>query len=323
MKKRVCLFTASILAVSLVACSEIDPSKDNRVDGGIVEPNGEPNLVDPDAGGDGVPFRVATFNTRRLFDTVCHSGNCEEGDFELQPSDAEFAFKLDQVSDGIRALEADAVMLQEVENETALVGIYERLDDIYNIAIMGETGNAGSLDTAILARGEYVGTLGHQDTQLTRPDGSTTGFAREFLEVRIIFEGTRVNLFSAHFKSQRNDDPGRRIAEAEGARDIAIATSMASPGSLVVVGGDLNDTPDSQTMDVMTAGGFLDLVEGPDDDWWTYGFGDRRSALDHILNVPNEDIGVEVPISIYRDSSGGYASSDHSAVTADYTLPFN
>lgn len=308
----------------LASCTEGDPSSNSTANNSNSTPNNASttnantgtNQVTP-----GPIYRVASLNTRRFFDTVCDSNRCGDGDFEADPSEAEFNFKADQLAEGIRGLEADAVMLQEVESETALVGLYERLDDLYDIAIIGETGGAGSLDTAILARGNFLSTLGHRDVQLERPDGSTTGFAREFLEVRLEVEGTQIHLFSAHFKSQRNDDPGRRQAEAEGARDIAWVTGQENPDAVVIVAGDLNDTPDSEPLQALTAGNYLLLVQGPPDDWWTYSFGQTFRALDHILLVNNGNGKIDENLLIFRDSTGGYASSDHSAVAVDLELP--
>ncbi len=315
---------AMAVCVFAFACGEIDPSKPQTFDAG--QPDGgttSNNQTTPTNIVTAPKIRVATLNTRRFFDTSCDSGRCETGDFEDVFSEAELDFKAEQVAAGIREMNADAVMLQEIESEEALVALYEKVSDIYSIAILGEIGGSASLDTAILARGEYLGTISHISTQLTRPDGSTTGFARDFLEVRVRFNGVQVHLFSAHFKAKRNDDPGRRFAEAEGARDIAYTTAQDNPGSLVIIGGDLNDTPDSDPIQAMVAGGFLDLVDGPTEDWWTYGFGDSREALDHILIVSDDRFSPVEPIEIFRDSGGGFASSDHSAVAADIILPAN
>jgi predicted extracellular nuclease len=308
-----------VAAAVLTGCAETDPSADNRVDGGVVTPNNTSVNVQTSER----RFRVGTFNTRRFFDTICDSSRCENNDFEDQLSDAELAFKADQIAGGILEMNADAVMLQEVESEEALVALYERLADDYNIAIIGETGGTGSLDTAIVARGEFIGTVSHYDTQLTRPDGSSTGFARDFLELVIRFDGTPVHLFSAHFKSKRNDDPGRRFAEAEAARDIAWTTSQANPEALVLVAGDMNDTPDSDPIEAMTAGGFLNIVPGADGEWWTYNYGPTQEALDHIMLVRNERFRADGLLDFYRDGSGGFASSDHSAVAVDIVLPQN
>ena len=95
------------------------------------------------------------------------------------------------------------------------------------------------------------------DEVLTRPDGSTTTFSRELLEVHVTKAGRAIIFFAAHFRSKSNDDPGRRLAEAQATRRIVDAVAAANPRALVVLGGDLNDTPGSPPLDALTGNGGL------------------------------------------------------------------
>lgn len=284
----------------------------------------------PDLGPPGRTVKVATFNVRRLFDTVCDSGRCGPDDFEYLPSRTDFLRKVEDVARGVVALDADVVMLQEVETQAALeavVDLLRTLGEPYPVAVLGELGEAGSVDVAVLARGRLVRAVRHRDdADLRRPaDGSRTSFAREFLEVEVDFEGDRVVAFSTHFRSKINDDPGRRQAEARAARDIVRARAGAQRDALVVLGGDLNDTPDSPPLRDLTEGGHLVRVAAelaPDD--YTYDFNGQLDALDHLLVATEARGGAFVTgtAEVLRGRNGvGFAGSDHAAVRAAFFMP--
>ncbi|MFP4600308.1 MAG: hypothetical protein ACLFVJ_18785, partial [Persicimonas sp.] len=123
--------------------------------------------VDVDAGADVLPehrtLTVATYNVYLLFDTVCDSGECDSGDFEREPSEAEYQDRIEQVADAIRDLEADVVLLQEIEKEEVLLDLQEALDGAYPVAVQGELDweRPGSVDTAVLATGELIDSRGY------------------------------------------------------------------------------------------------------------------------------------------------------------------
>ena len=205
-------------------------------------------------------LRVATFNVRLLFDTSCDSGNCGAGDFEKAPSQAELDARADLIADAIRSLEADVVSVQEIETQTSMVALSSRLTDLYPTVLLGETGAPGSVDVAVLGAGAFLLARKHRYHPMVRPDGTSTYFAREFLEVHVELGGQRVIVFSAHFRSKANDDPGRRLAEAQAAREIVIASANEFPDAVVVLAGDLNDVPGSAPIEVLESGSELTRV---------------------------------------------------------------
>jgi len=267
--------------------------------------------------------RVATFNVQRFFDTQCDSNQCGGNSFEEVFSSAEFEEKADRVASAIRQMEADIVLLQEIETTDCLNALTSRLQDIYPSAVLGETGANASLDVAILGGGGVVLTRSHRDQEIARPDGGSTRFAREFLEVHLNFDGRRAIVFSAHFKSKNNDDPSRRLAEAIAARNIVISAATEFPGALVVMGGDLNDTPGSEPLNALEEGDLLARVAeelGTQD--WTYRFQGGTEALDHLY-VAQPAAGEHVPSStqVFRDGRGRWGGSDHAALGADFAWP--
>lgn len=314
-----------LVAFGLIGCGEEDPSKnkpDPMVDMSVPDAGrSDTSTAEPDVGPTGTPFRVGQFNTRRFFDTVCNSGNCSDAsDFEAQLSDAEFNFKAQTIAAAIDQMQVDAITLEEIETQTVLDGLKAKLQTSYTVAELGETGASGSLDVAVLAKGELLEVRKHRSLRLERPDGSTTSFARELLEVHTLQGDQRVVIFAAHFKAQRNDDPGRRFAEAKAAGQIMAATAAEFPDALVVLGGDLNDTPTSSPLTALVSAGDIALLTEPG--FWTYRFFQAEQHIDHLIYVRGGG-GVVQPDSLeyFDDGSGGFGGSDHRAVRATFLLP--
>ena len=299
-----------------------------------------PSAGDVDAGADGDPaatidsgtqrpgiIRVAQFNVRRFFNTVCDSGKCATGDFEDLPTQAEFDAKTDALAKGIALIDPDIISLEEVETQGCLDALNAKLTAMgkgFPIAHLGETGSAGSVDVAVLARGALTEIKTHRDTPLVEADGTMTTFTREFLEMRMTFGARSVIMFAAHFRSQVMDDPARRLAEAKGAQAIVAKTSTDLPDSLVILGGDLNDKPGSDPINALEAGGALLRVASdiPVDAQATYIFNGVKSALDHIfVGAPQKSRYIAKSSVVFQDDpKGGFSSSDHASLAADFSI---
>ncbi len=294
------------------------------------EPDSTPDATIADIGADAPPVeppdvQILTFNTARFFDDVCDSDRCGDGDFERAFSSGQLRYKAQLVAGGIAQAEPDVVCLQEVENQRALDVLIGQMADAgmdWPTAVIGETGFDASLDVAVLSRFEVLETYTHRDVPLERPGGGTTSFAREFLELHLDADGQRVVVFCAHFKSQNDDDPGRRLAEARAAHDIVLARASASPDALVVLCGDLNDEPGSDAIDAIEAGGQLVRVAaelGNGDD--THSFSGRQ-PIDHIFWASTAGGAYRTGTArVFRDGTGGFVESDHAALRAGFDLP--
>jgi endonuclease/exonuclease/phosphatase family metal-dependent hydrolase len=280
--------------------------------------------ADPDAPRpDPADIVVATYNVLRFFDANCDSGQCGSGDYEDAPTQSQFEYRADKLAAAILELDADIVILQEVENQNCIDALSARLGDQYPTAILGEMGQVASVDVAILSRHPSTKVRRHADVPLQRPSGGQTWFSREFLEVHLEVEGHRVITFAAHFKAKSDDDPERRLAEATRAREIIDAVTRNNTDTLVVLGGDLNDTPGSPPLDALEAGdGMLRVAAelAPED--WTYEYKNDRRPIDHIYAATAATGGAYIPGSarVFRSESGedGYAGSDHAAVRASF-----
>ncbi|MFZ5445601.1 MAG: endonuclease/exonuclease/phosphatase family protein [Myxococcota bacterium] len=292
---------------------------------------GPPPVEPRDAGSEGevdagtsLRVRLGTFNTHLFFDTVCQSGSCAPADFEAQPTQAEFDARAAQLAQAVTSLQTDVLALQEVENQVCLDALLSRLGDVMPHGALGELGFAASVDVAVLSKRPIDKVVKRRATEpLTRPDGSSTTFSRELLEVHTTAaDGTRLIVVAAHFRSKVNDDPGRRLAEAQASRRVLEAIALAEPDALVVLGGDLNDTPGSPPLEALTADGGLIRAAGdrPVADQATYIYFGQGQAIDHLLQAPTAG-GTLVPYSATTWKDGrGWGGSDHLALTADWNL---
>lgn len=312
-----------LLAVlALCSCGALVPADSGPTGGGEedgdVSTVGEPDLPKPAA----ADLVVATFNVHLFFDTTCDSGSCGSGDFESAPNQGQFDYRADEISEGIAGFDADVVLLQEVENQNCLDALHMRLGEGYPTAILGETGFSASVDVAVLSRFDTLEVRRHSDQPIPLPNGDQTWFSREFLEVHLDAEGHRLIVFAAHFKSKNDDDPARRLAEATRARAIVDASAAEFPDAVIVMGGDLNDTPGSPPLTALEGDDGLLRVAAelaPED--WTYTYHDVHSALDHLLQATAATGGQYVPGSalVFRgEGDDGWGGSDHAALRASF-----
>lgn len=279
-------------------------------------PRDAPEELQPDA----VPphFRVATFNVRRFFDTVCASTSCEPGAYEELPSQPVFEMRAAEIANAIRAVNPDLIALEEVESQACLDALLARVD---MHGVLGEIGTPASVDVAILSKTPIDLVVRHRDAEpLTLADGTVTSFSRELLEVHTQIGGGEVVLFAAHFKSKSDDDPARRLAEAQTSARIVTETAAALPSAVVMLAGDLNDTPSSPPLAALSS-----LVRLADDlapaSQATYYYNGSGQAIDHILLAPTQaSRRIAKSARTWRDARG-WGGSDHAALSAELTLP--
>lgn len=271
----------------------------------------------------GPEMRAATFNVRRFFDTVCESQVCEPGAYEEVASQGELESRAMQIADAIRALDADVIALQEIETQECLDALLARVSDTMPYGVLGETNEIASVDVAVLSKTPIDLVVGHRaDHPLRLPNGATTTFSRELLEVHVRVDSLDVVMFAAHFKAKSNDDPPRRLAEAQVASSIVNEVAARDSNALVILGGDLNDTPDSPPISAMTAAGLVRVADDvSEEEQATYIFNGRKQAIDHLLVAPSGAVRrISRSSRAWRGNNGGYGGSDHFALTSDFAL---
>jgi endonuclease/exonuclease/phosphatase (EEP) superfamily protein YafD len=268
----------------------------------------------------GPVVRLATWNVRLFFDDVCDLGICSEDGRERQPTTEQFQARAEQIADAVARVDADVIVLQEVETQACLDAVRQYLGEGYQVFEVGETRRAGSIDTAVIARTEAPARIvTHRQDSFVREDGETSQFLREFMEIHVTLEGSEVIMFAAHYRSQVNDDPAQRYAEATRSREILDDVAQRHPDALIVLGGDLNDIPGSRTLEILEEGDGLIRVASELEEDWTINSG-HLAAFDHLYLVPGRGDYLEGSVEIIRDLPSG-GGSDHAPLVANFTPP--
>lgn len=313
------------MSLSLLGCNPIDDPANAQLnpDVGAYTPDAEVasdlEPVQPPS----ASVRISTFNVRKFFDTRCDTRNCSGNSFEYEYPEGEFQAKAQQVANGIRLLDSDVVLLQELESSESMAALMMYLEqEDYPVQVLGETGSQASLDVAVVGQGIVLEQHSHYDRQLMRASGGTTTFSREFLELHIEIEGRRVIVFNAHFKAKTRDDPERRLAEAQAARDIVRQVAEEFPDALIVLGGDLNDTPGSRPIRALEeGGGMIRVAQELGNEAATYTYRGQAQAIDHLYLVETPSARyVNGTAEVVRSNQRGLAGSDHAGLVAEFVF---
>ncbi len=304
-------FSLALLCGCGCACTHQDP---------------EPPVV-PGQTGDGSldprRVRIATWNVHNLFDTVCDSsGGCGGTNYEPAVTQAYYQSKVSSVMKGIWTIDADVVLLQEIEKESCLQDVQTLLGmQYYPSRAFGEMGNPAGLDVAILTRGQIQNVLTYRDQYwIEQPDGSQKRLARELLGAEIVLpNGVELTAFTTHFVSKASDpEGGRRLGEARLTRRLLDEYIEAHPGRMVIFGGDLNDTPDSEQILTLSSDAALaNVTEGMAPEAVTTW--NDSVTFDYLFYTrTHADKHDKTEIFCDENRARGFSSSDHCAVKATY-----
>jgi endonuclease/exonuclease/phosphatase family metal-dependent hydrolase len=229
------------------------------------------------------PVRVATWNVHDLFDA--EDRLAPPGDLDEVPTEAEVEAKLALLATVLLRLDADVVLLQEVETLALAEALAGRSG--YAAARLVDGFDPRGIDVAVLSRlpvADYVSHLGE-----VGPDGRPL-WSRDCVEVHL-GGGDGLALVGTHLVSLVTDPSGdRRRMQAARMREIADGLAGSPSGPLVLAGGDLNDEPASGSLAPLLAdGGWVDVLSvfGLAETWtWVGASGGSR--LDYLL-VPAGD----------------------------------
>jgi endonuclease/exonuclease/phosphatase family metal-dependent hydrolase len=194
----------------------------------------------------------------------------------------------------IAEVNPDILVTLEVENRPTLDRFNEQvLGAQFNKAfphfMLVDGNDERGIDVGILSRFPIDTIRSHVDDR--NADGNRT-FSRDCPEYDVLLPGgERLIVLPNHFKSKRNGDDEvsrkRRTAQAVGANTIATTALGRSP--LVLIAGDLNDTPDSAPLAQLFTGGFTDIqhhADYPVDRPGTYGTGLVSGKIDYLICSP-------------------------------------
>jgi len=263
----------------------------------------------PAAASSPATVRVATWNVKNFFD----SRDDPRKDDEVF-SEAEVARKVEQLATVLRELDADIVLLQEVENLELLNRVAAAVSAQGYGAWLREGADPRGIDVGLFARPRLLRYDGHLRDRDSRGNPL---WSRDLVEAHLEIGGRHVILLGSHLKSKRisrSDD--RRREQAERMREVADAVRDRWPGALVVIGGDLNDDPDSWSLEPLLEDGvWVDLgARLPSGSAWTWSGRPGRSRLDYLI-VPSAQASRVRSVSVWSSPSVMQAS-DHRPVVA-------
>ena len=257
------------------------------------------------------PVRVVSWNVHDLFDA--EDRLVAPGALDLVPSPAEVDAKLTAVAAVLLRLDADVVVLQEVENAEILAALAGRAG--YGEARLVEGADPRGIDVAALARlpiDAYVSHAGDLD-----PTGAPL-WPRDCVEVHVAAGASRLVVVATHASSHLSDPDGtRRTLQAARLRELADGLRAGDPTAVVLAGGDLNDPPSAPSMAPLAGDGrWVDLLPASAVTW-SGTAGDTR--LDAIL-VARADL----PHALFEWVAEGEdvrSASDHRPVVLDLAVP--
>lgn len=256
--------------------------------------------------------RVATWNVHDLFDAEDRLIPPGEGDTVLSPAAVEA--KLARVAAVLARLDADVVVLEEVENLALLRAIADRAG--YAEARLVEGNDPRGIDVGALSR---LPVRAYRSHRLERDAEGRLLWPRDCVELEVDAGGGRaLRVVASHLSSALSDDGTRRRSQAARLREIADAARAG--GARVVAGGDLNDAPGSAALGPLLAdGAWRDPAGGlPAALGWTWSGGGRREVLDLLL-VPAAEAGEVADASVLAGADVT-AASDHRPVVLDLRI---
>jgi endonuclease/exonuclease/phosphatase family metal-dependent hydrolase len=271
----------------------------------------------PGPGTSPIAVRIATFNTRDLFDDQ-QDGN------ETVVDRATYVEHMRAVGHVLGALNADIVVLQEVENirilETLAAGEAASLGYVQAVLVPGN--DPRGINIGVLSRLTFDSVVSHKADEFPGA-GDMHRYARDCLELHRAVKARDLVLLSVHLKSKAvPDDPDKRTAEARHTRVIADSISAADRSAAILILGDMNDVPGSPPLMAVQGrapesySDAASVLPGA----WTYGFGRVSELIDHQMMSPVLSPMLDpASVAIPHDDAVERAS-DHAPLAATYML---
>ena len=235
----------------------------------------------------------------------------------------------------IKALNVDVLCTVEVENR-------ELLGD-FNSQVLGtqkfkhhmviDGNDSRGIDVGLLSKLEMRNIRSHVDDM----DGTSRTFSRDCPEFEVLLaDGRSLWILCNHFKSKgfgttASNDARRKKQAARVAAILNQNFDLAN--DLVIVAGDLNDTPGSDPLSpLFSVPNLSNIVDTlPQADRFTHIFGNQKSQLDYLVvskplrqamtSVVVERRGMfKVPGHFNTITKESEAASDHAAVVAEFAL---
>jgi len=266
---------------------------------------------------------IASYNVLNLFDNHDCPYHRDEG---TPPKPAD---ELEKLAATIRAVNADVLALQEVENRGFLAQFNKAMlsDMGYDHVVLFEGNDKRGIDVAVLSRLPVGPVTSYRHVTYRNPDGQTARFRRDFIRVRVEPPKAQgFDVFVLHLKSKRGGEASTivRMGEATAARRILDEILEQNSEACFVLCGDLNDTFDSEPIRALVGTGVTALKtffsDIPDGQRITYNKEPYLNMIDFILCSPAMARRYEPHSQRVYAGSVEESGSDHNPTSARFNL---
>jgi endonuclease/exonuclease/phosphatase family metal-dependent hydrolase len=267
---------------------------------------------------------VAAYNLLNLFDDYDDPYRADVG------TPAKPREQMQRLADSIRALNADVIAVEEVENRDYL----ERFVNVflpemgYKDVVLFEGNDTRGIDVGVISRIPVGEVRSHRHLRFPGHDGRSSRFQRDVLSVTLQPEGVQpLEIWVLHLKSNsggRETAEPIRLAEAKEVRRLLDTELAENPAARILVMGDLNDTPETATLKTIIGQGSVAFWSAGSDlsdrSVVSYNEGDFRSVIDYILCSPA--MAKQYVKGSFQIPQGSVdtTGSDHNPVTATFHL---
>jgi endonuclease/exonuclease/phosphatase family metal-dependent hydrolase len=312
--------SALVVAAVAIGCSDAPAVRNNNGGAGGDNTGGGGGAVVPK---DPLPLRVVNWNVHNLENDKDDSG----APGETIVTTAEYTSHRKAVGIVLNEMDADVLVLTEVENKAVLDDLNNtELGGKYSASSLIEGNDYRGVDIGVLSKYPIDSVVSHKDEPfpLNGTQGPNYYFARDCVEVHIHFNGRNMVFLGSHFKAKSNDDPVKRLAEAQRTRAIADSLIKADPTRAVVILGDFNDTPGSAPYLAVVGEGataFTDVsLSIPMADRWSYVYQGKLELIDYQIVNPVLAPMIDTKSVAIRHTTSVDDASDHSPVMATYMV---
>lgn len=259
-------------------------------------------------------LRIACYNVENLFDNHDDPYRPDEGTSPKSRADrAVLARTIDK-------LDADVLGLCEVENREVVLELNAMLAKPYAFVEVVQSNDRRGIDCALLSRVQLRRSTLHRYWPL---EGARS-FARDLVIHELeVAPGERLLVAPMHFKSKRsgkNDPQSKKWRGAEARAVVEVLREMRARGNNTpfVLLGDLNDTPDAETLAPLFAA-MKDASQGiPSADRWSYEWSGKKQQIDYVLYDSGDK---ELRVRSARFLHDAQSASDHAPLVVEFAWP--
>jgi endonuclease/exonuclease/phosphatase family metal-dependent hydrolase len=266
-------------------------------------------------------LRVVTWNVENFF-----NDRRDSPELAVEPvaSAADYRRKLLGAVETLRELDADLVLLQEIENEAVTAALGDALGG-YPHRSTTRGNDPRGIDLAVLSRVPIRLVRDHSDEWFEGPDGAGPfSFARDCQELHLTLAGSSVIVLGVHYKAL-GDAASRqkRAAEAERTRQIADELRALEPATPLLIAGDFNAEPDAPELAAFgerDTAAYDSLVSSlPAGERATFGSGTAARSFDDQRLSGHTPLAAPVSVQVVS-SRRVLETSDHRPLLVDYAL---